>query len=237
MVLLLGVGVWIGVEQLREKSPAEQNKQALLEGIRQGRTLYQKEVRYYNQDHPQNTIAEHWIVADKQGQRVAVAWMLRDLEGNLLSYMKLHEDGTLTRTSSLAHEFLGYTRWPRFIPLPGTEISGIEDIERYFSVHWDYLLSLQDSELESKGRGTLNGRTSLIFEREYGDGPTRKIEVVENAPLLRSESYYEDGVLMQQITVVEHRLLPPGSALPNPPAHGVTVNYYGWEEPIPSARQ
>ena len=60
------------------------------------------------------------------------------------------------------------------------------------------MLSLQDSEPEFKGRGTLNGRTSLIFEKYSTDVPgklTVRIEVVENAPLLHSASRYEDGVL------------------------------------------
>ena len=100
------------------------------------------------------------------------------------------------------------------------------------------MLSLQDSEWESKGRGTLDGRTSLLFEHENEDGDTFKIEVVENAPLLRSESYYEDGVLVLQTTVVEYKFLPPGSTLPNPPPHVQTVNYHlSGEKPIPSARQ
>ena len=228
LVLSLGVGVWIGVEQLIGNSPAatleistsaEQKKQAFLEGIRQGRPLYQKEVRY-QKHHPQNTIAEDWMVADEQGQKVAVASTIRDLEGNLLKYMKLHEDGTLTETAYLVEGH--FSRSP-FIPL-GTD-PGLEDIELHFSVLWDGLLALPDSGSEFKGRGTLNGRTSLIFEREHDDGVTLRIEVVENAPLLHSVSIYEDGILFSQTTVVERRFLPLGSALPDPPTHVQTVNY------------
>ena len=84
-----------------------------MEGIRQGQTLYVKTVRYYkgpvviegDVSHLQTTIAEDWVVADEQGQRVAAAWTLSDLEGNLLKYMKLHEDGTLTETSFLVDGF------------------------------------------------------------------------------------------------------------------------------------
>ena len=224
LILVLGAGVWIGVEQLRGNSPAtdaeisasaEQNKQALLEGIRQGRPLYFKTVRYKKDpvvfgergSHPQTTIVEAWMVADEQGQRVAMASTVRDLEGNLLGYVELHDDGTVTYTDLVAGLIL---------PQPPEFLS---DIEGTLSPFWDHMLSLQGPEWEFKGRGALNGRTSLIFEREYDDGETRRIEVVENAPLLRSESRYEDGVL-EESTVVEYRFLPLGSALPNPATEG-----------------
>ena len=225
LVLPLGVGVWIGLEQLIGNSPAvtpeigasaEQNKQALLEGIRQGRPLYDKTVRYQKdpvvfeegRSHPQTTIVESWLVADEQGQRVAMAATVRDLEGNLLAYVELHDDGTVTFTDLVAGMILDMP--PEFL----------SDIEGTFSPYWDHMLSLQDSGWEFKGRGTLNGRTSLIFELEHDDGVTHRMEVVENAPLLRSESRYEDGVLEEQSTVVEYRFLPLGSALPNPATQG-----------------
>ena len=245
LILVLGATVWIGVEQLRGNSPAEQNKQALLEGIRQGRPLYVKTVRYYkgpvvlegDLSHLQTTIAEDWVVADEQSQRVAAAWTLSDLEGNLLKYMKLHEDGTLTETPFLVEGFFHLAISP-FFPVPGTEVAGIEDIELYFSELWDDLLALQDSGWEPKGRGTLDGRISLLFEHENEDGVTFNIEVVENAPLLHSKSIYEDGVLVSRDTVVEYKFLPPGTALPDPPSHVQTVNYHlSREKPTPSARQ
>ena len=224
LILPLGVGVWIGVKQLIGNSPAatpeigasaEQNKQALLDGIRQGRPLYNKTVRYQKDPvifeegraHPQTTILESWLVADEQGQRVAMAATVRDLEGNLLAYTELHDDGTVTYTDLVAGMVL---------PLPSEFLS---DIEGSLSPFWDHMLSLEDSGWEFKGRGTLNGRTSLIFEREYDDEVTSRTEVVENAPLLRSESRYEDGVLVSQSTV-EYKFLPLGSALPNPATQG-----------------
>ena len=225
LILILGAAAWIGLSQLGGNNPAttpeiaasaEQNKQALLEGIRQGRPLYFKTVRYKKDpvvfesrgSHPQTTIVEAWMVADEQGQRVAMASTVRDLEGNLLGYVELHDDGTVTHTDLVAGMIL---------PLPPEFLS---DIEGTLSPYWDAMLSLQRPGWEFKGRGTLNGRTSLIFEREYDDGETRRIEVVENAPLLRSESRYEDGVLEEQSTVAEYRFLPLGSALPNPATQG-----------------
>ena len=173
---------------------AEQNKQALLEGIRQGRPLYQKMVRYRKDPmvleergaHPQTTLVESWLVADEQGQRVAMVATVRDLEGNLLGYTELHDDGTVTYTDIVAE--MVFDQPPEFL----------SDIEGSLSPYWDSLLALQDSEWESKGRGTLNGRTSLIFELQHDAGMTRRMEVVENAPLLRSESRYEDGVLVSR---------------------------------------
>ena len=225
LILVLGAAAWIAVSQLGGNSPAatpeigasaEQNKQALLEGIRQGRPLYDKTVRYQKdpvvfeegRSHPQTTIVESWLVADEQGQRVAMAATVRDLEGNLLAYVELHDDGTVTFTDLVAGMILDMP--PEFL----------SDIEGTFSPYWDHMLSLQDSGWEFKGRGTLNGRTSLIFELEHDDGVTHRMEVVENAPLLRSESRYEDGVLEEQSTKVEYRFLPLGSALPNPATQG-----------------
>ena len=220
LILVLGAGVWIGVEQLRGNSPAtdaeisasaEQNKQALLEGIRQGRPLYFKTVKYKREPardgDPNTLVYEDWMVADQDGQRTDIVGTLRDTEGNLLGYTELHDDGTVTYTDLVAGMVLPLR--PEFL----------SDIEGSLSPFWDAMLSLQDSGWEFKGRGTLNDRTSLIFEREYDDGETRRIEVVENAPLLRSESRYEDGVL-EESTVVEYRFLPLGSALPNPATEG-----------------
>ncbi len=226
LILPLGVGVWIGVKQLIGNSPAatpeigasaEQNKQALLDGIREGRPLYFKTERYKKDpvvfagggSHPQTTIVESWLVADEQGQRVAMVSTLRDLEGNLLGYTELHDDGTVTFTDLVAGMVLDMP--PEFL----------SDIEGTFSPYWDHMLSLQDSGWEFKGWGTLNGRTSLIFEKYSTDAAKLwRTEVVENAPLLFSESRYEDGVLEEQSTRVEYRFLPLGSALPNPATEG-----------------
>ena len=220
LILPLGVGVWIGVKQLIGNSPAatpeigasaEQNKQALLDGIREGRPLYFKTVIYNREPardgDPNTLVYEDWMVADQNGLRTDIVGTLRDTESNLLGYTELHDDGTETYTDLVAGMVL---------PLPSEFLS---DIEGSLSPFWDHMLSLEDSGWEFKGRGTLNGRTSLIFEREYDDEVTSRTEVVENAPLLRSESRYEDGVLVSQSTV-EYKFLPLGSALPNPATQG-----------------
>ena len=220
LILPLGVGVWIGVKQLIGNSPAatpeigasaEQNKQALLDGIREGRPLYFKTLIYKREPardgDPNTLVYEDWMVADQNGLRTDIVGTLRDTEGNLLGYTELHDDGTVTYTDLVAG--MVFDQHSEFL----------SDIEGSLSPFWDGLLALQDSGWEFKGRGTLNGRTSLIFEREYDDGVMSKIEVVENAPLLRSESRYEDGVLVSQSTV-EYKFLPLGSALPDPTTQG-----------------
>ena len=144
-----------------------------MEGIRQGRPLYDKMLRYEKDPvlHPQNTIHEGWLVADEQGQTVAKVVTVRDLEGNLLAYIELNDDGTLTYMDLVAGMDL---------PLPSGFLS---DIERHFSLLWDFFLTLQDKELEFKGQGTLNGRTSLIFELGRDVGTLTRIEVVEKCPV------------------------------------------------------
>ena len=158
LVLPLGVGVWIGLSQLGGNSPAatpeitasaEQNKQALLEGIREGRPLYFKTERYKKDpvvfgeggSHPQTTIVEEWMVADEQGQRVAMVSTLRDLEGNLLGYTELHDDGTVTYTDIVDGMVLPLR--PEFL----------SDIEGTLSPFWITCCRSSVQGLSSRGRG------------------------------------------------------------------------------------
>ena len=117
LILPLGVGVWIGVEQLIGNNPAttpeiaasaEQNKQALLEGIREGRPLYFKTVKYKREPardgDPNTLVYEDWMVADQNGQRTDIVGTLRDTEGNLLGYTELHDDGTVTYTDLVSRD-------------------------------------------------------------------------------------------------------------------------------------
>ena len=80
-----------------------------------------------------------------------------------------------------------------------------------------------DPDLEFKGIGELNGRATLIYETSSDSRKTRwEQELVEDAPLLLRRSNYRidsEGVetLTQEETVVEYRLLPPGSSIPQLP--------------------
>ena len=74
---------------------------------------------------------------------------------------------------------------------------------------------------ELKGIGELHGRATLIYETSSDSRKTRWA-LVEDAPLLwRTSTYQIDGqgleILTEEETVVEYRLLPPGSSIPQLP--------------------
>ena len=111
---------WVGLSKLGGNSTAtapeiaasaEQNKQALLEGmppatafVFQSREIQEGPRGSSNRvDHiPRPQKLSTWFLADEQGQRVAMASTVRDLEGTLLGYVELHDDGTVTHTDLVA---------------------------------------------------------------------------------------------------------------------------------------
>ena len=81
------------------------------------------------------------------------------------------------------------------------------------------LASQSDVELERSGE--LSGRATLIYETS-SDSRKERWEFVEDAPLLLRRSTYpidSEGreILTEEETVVEYRLLPPGSSIPQLP--------------------
>ena len=236
LVLALGAAAWIGVSYWTGSDPAtaaelvasiQEDKQSLLDGIREGRPLYFKydDFRkgrlgpgvYY----PDRVIQEEWLRAGEDGSIETVVATMRSLEGELLGYTLL-SDGALVYTDV-------ETGWA--IDL---NVDHWGTLESRVNVYWDALLTLQAPHFEFKGRGSLHHRESLIYEKSYTSqgGPDEgadqsmlsRMELVEEAPLLYKYSRYEIDdqgarTLVEEQTVVEYRLLPEGSVIPTVPDH------------------
>ena len=236
LILALGAGAWIGISQLVGNSPvtaaqlaasAQEDKQSLLDGIREGRPLYFKKYDFRRDRlgpgyyYPDRVILEEWLRAGEDGSTETVVATMRSLEGELLGY-------TLLSDGSLVYTDVG-TGWS--VDMIGNLWGSLEST---VNTYWDGLLTLQGPDVEFKGRGSLHQRESLIYERSRTSqgGPDEgaqqsmvsRIELVEEAPLLIKYSLYEIDdqgarTLVAENTVVEYRLLPEGSAIPTVPDH------------------
>ena len=236
LVLGLGAAAWIGISQLVGNSPAtvaqlaasiQEDKQSLLDGIREGRPLYFKKYDFRRDRlgpgyyYPDRVILEEWLRAGEDGSIETVVATMRSLEGELLGY-------TLLSDGSLVYTDVG-TGWA--VDMVGNLWGSLEST---VNTYWDGLLTLQGPDVEFKGRGSLHQRESLIYERSRTSqgGPDEgaqqslvsRIELVEEAPLLNKYSLYEIDdqgarTLVAENTVVEYRLLPEGSVIPTVPDH------------------
>ena len=219
LALLVGIGAWVGIAYFLGGSPATaaqvaalaaQNKQTLMDGILAGKVFYYKEERYRSEPasgFPQTTIAETWLVADSNGDRVGSVGTLRDTTGNLLGYSELHDDGSASYTIVQT----GMT-----FPMPSEFLS---DVEYSVSALWDALLAIGDQpDLVYSQGGTLAGKASQIYEQSGEGGRTYSIEVVADAPFLNKQTHYEDGVLLEWTAITEYSLLPADTVLPDPVA-------------------
>ena len=236
LILALGAVAWIGVSYLAGSDPAtaaqlaasvQEDKQSLLDGIREGRPLYFKKYDFRRDRlgpgyyYPDRVILEEWLRAGEDGSTETVVATMRSLEGELLGY-------TLLSDGSLVYTDVG-TGWS--VDMIGNLWGSLEST---VNTYWDGLLTLQGPDVEFKGRGSLHQRESLIYERSRTSqgGPDEgaqqsmvsRIELVEEAPLLNKYSLYEIDdqgarTLVEEHTVVEYRLLPLGSAIPTVPDH------------------
>ncbi len=222
LILVLGAGAWIGVSQFSGNRPAtaaemaqtiQQNRSALIDGIRAGQPLYYKSEEYLaspGMGYPQWTIAETWLVAGSDGLISDAVSKNSDRQGNLLGY-GFRQNGANFYTDVAT----GFT-----FELPLDWTTPIADS---FAAFWDGL-QIQKAGTEFKGRGTLNTRTSLVYERSVpAEESYVKTEIVEDNPLLFRSSIYKGSSakpanLIRQDGIDEYRLLPVGSALPDPAA-------------------
>ena len=236
LILALGAGAWIGISQLVGNSPvtaaqlaasAQEDKQSLLDGIREGRPLYFKyadfrQGRIGPSDYPDRVVQEEWRRAGEDGSIETVVATMRSLEGELLGYTLVSDGAWVYTDVGTGMTFdINVDHW-------GT-------LESSVNAYWDGLLTLEGPDIEFKGRGSLHQRESLIYEESYTSqgGPDEgsqqpmvwRMELVEEAPLLNKYSLYEIDdqgarTLVEETTVVEYRLLPLGSAIPTVPDDG-----------------
>ena len=226
LILLTSVAIWGGTLHFLENgtnivgeslSPADRNEQVLLDGLADGRILYFKIEDYRmdriipgTSDPPHRVIIENWWQPDTGEQSELNVVTVRDQDGGLLRNTQ-GIDGKYTTTYVSSGETMEMNiQWGT----PAEWIDWIWNLPRHLASNPD---------LELKGIGELNGRATVIYEGWSDSRKTRRErEFVEDAPLLLRRSIYRidsEGVetLTQEETVVEYRLLPPGSSIPQLP--------------------
>ena len=196
-------------------SPADRNKQVLLDGLADGRILYFKIEDYrINRiipgaiDPPDRVIIENWLQPETGAQGELNVAAVRDQDGGLLQYTQSTDDKYTTTFVSSGETMETNIQWGS--PAEWTE--EIWNVPRNLASH---------SGFELKGIGELHGRATLIYEASSDSRKTRW-ELVEDAPILwRNSTYRIDSegreTLTEEETVVEYRLLPPGSSIPQLP--------------------
>ena len=232
VAVLLGVGIWLAIAYWGRTSPptaaqqraaAQQDKQALVEGLAQGQILYIRSEDYSKvrlgplgqRDYPQRVIDETWVVIGSDGATETSVGTMRDLDGDLIGYSEL-KDGVNTYsdlTSGVYFDMpmgigLGYAEW----------VKGRLDV-----------ISITNR-MEARGfsfvrQGELGNQVSLIFEQSYPAGQgdeasVSRLEFVEHRPfLMRSATYEVDEqgqeTLLEEHAFLEYRLLPQGSTFPD----------------------
>ena len=226
LILLTGVAIWGGTLHFLENgtniageplSPADRNEQVLLDGLADGRILYFK-IEDYRMDRiipgasdpPHRVIIENWWQPDTGEQGELNVVTVRDQDGGLLQYAQ-GIDGKYTTTFVTSGETMDMSvQWGS----PAEWIDWIWNLPQNLASNPDF---------ELKGIGELNGRATQNYEGWSDSRKTRwEREFVEDAPLLLRRSTYridsdsrED--LTEEETVVEYRLLPPGSSIPQLP--------------------
>ena len=192
-VLLAAVAAGIGCNGEQPSTLAElttlgkaEHKRVLLEGIAEGRLLYSKVEQY--QQEPGGDLPQRFV---------SEIWQGVGPDGKVDRYVSRLwlEDGpeTLDMGAGMGHHAL--TAW-------------LEQV-------WNLPQFLEGAGFELKGRGTLRGMESLIYESQ-SDARLERIEIAANAPLIASHSTYEidangDPVLVSQNAILDYALLPPGS--------------------------
>ncbi len=108
VAILLGVGIWLAIAYWGRTSPptaaqqravAQQDKQALVDGLAQGQILYIRSEAYRRvrlgslgrRDYPQRVIDEVWVVIGSDGAIETSISTRRDLDGELIGHSKLKD--------------------------------------------------------------------------------------------------------------------------------------------------
>ena len=106
VAVLLGVGIRLAIAYWGRTSPptaAQQDKQALVDGLAQGQILYIRSEDYSKvrlgplgqRDYPQRVIDETWVVIGSDGVTETNVGTMRDVDGDLIGHSEL-KDGVNT---------------------------------------------------------------------------------------------------------------------------------------------
>lgn len=203
---------------------ADDKKQRLLDGLKNGQILYWKTDEFQKgrpgpgpSELPERLITETWLTQGEDGRLGSVVGISRDTKGNAVIHGDYKDGQSTTRYLDSGEEIIH----------PTAHDATVED---WLDGVWDRVQSGFGKEDESKRRGTVNGMESVIFEWQYArneeqpeSGHVRKrVEMVIDDPLLAREATFdadESGVetLVLDFAVTEYRLLPAGSEMPDGP--------------------
>ena len=213
LVLLLAVGMTVVIVVGRPSGwvdaipeEVDNGKDALLDSLTPNSVLYQKHTHFTptmgTSEYPSDVVMDTWSLLREDAKVVKSVSKTYDTNGNLVG-TSISDNGQTIFTDLIRNESLTTS----FSPYR---------VHEWISQIWAYPQSLPNEEgYTTKGRGSLAGRDSLIYEkaiRESGYAVRREIEVVIDAPLLhRSTSYDSEGVRVGESVWIEYDVLPASS--------------------------
>lgn len=218
----LSLGNTVTAESL--SASASDKKQTLIDGLRNGQVLYYeaadfKKGRLGLSEVPDHVIVEAWLAQGENGNASSAVSLTSNAAGEFLIHTYFEDGQIISRYLASGEELI--------VPLIHRKT-----MEDWVHEVWDRTQSGFGSHSKKRGAGTLNGKESVIFElrsnpKANPGGPVpygllKRLELVKDDPLLAKKSLYEvdeSGVetLVRDFTIIEYRLLPPGSAMPPAP--------------------
>ena len=181
---------------------AREQRDALVSSLTPGAVLYQKFSHYNRHASTPETVRETWMRLGPGASVVAEVSKTYDANGTLVATGVMSNG--VTFYNDLVHS--------RSYEMPAIAIEGFHDWPHDV---WTLPDRLVQEGFSDMGQGTLNGKTSLIYEttgtvtfdEAVGPQSTRtEIELVRDAPLLHRETHYTDGVKDKETILIEYRV-------------------------------
>ncbi len=230
---MFGLAVWLSITYFSGGSAvtaaelsdrAEQEKQALIDSVAEGRVLYIKFEDYDRDriglgpsDYPKAVIQESWTTVGLGGAFEETIGTTRSLDGELIGHSHL-EDGVLVYSDLIADAYEEF------------EVEGYWGSIDTFTASWGLPKFVDERGFRFVDRGELSGWDTLVYElARPAESPSNvrnglrrfsRLEFVEDRPILMRESSYgveDDGeeVLLRSTALVQYEVLPLGSAPPD----------------------
>ena len=185
---------------------ASDKKQSLVDGARNGQILYYKATDFKKgrlglSEMPEHVVVENWISKGDDGNIGSAVSVTRNMTGVALVYSYLENGQIISRDLKSREELT-------------SPIFHRKALEDWVGEIWGRTESGIGPDGQSKKSGTLNGKTSVVFElRANQDAPVghelrKRFELVKDDPLLAKKSFYEvdeDGVetLVREYSIIE----------------------------------
>lgn len=238
LTLLVGAGVWFALSQNR-MSPmvsaseivdtTEGEVTVMAASLADGQILYYQTESYQANrpgplgpdQYPQTVIYETWLKVGSDGRISESVTTMKSTGDDLLQYA-VGTGATITQTDVASGSVFEFTLAP--------DTTKLNEWLRASAARPQRLL--QEDEYECVGRGSMDGKASVIFEYEYEAGsPVEgvrvpagrvRLEFVEADPLLNREIHYAESPagtdqVLESVETVEYQVLPADSEMPTLP--------------------